>query len=53
MTNSKSQTPNPKQIPNTKLKTSNDVWTQFWNLKFGVSLEFGVWSLEVVLRRAC
>jgi hypothetical protein len=30
----------------TKLQKQNRVWTNFWNLKFGASLELGAWDFE-------
>jgi hypothetical protein len=53
---SKFQTPNPKQIPNSKsgmegstivFENCTHVGRTVWNLKFGAYLDFGVWDLEL------
>src|SRR3989304_10155698 len=45
------RTPNAKGTPNHKVQTSQ-VRSEFWRLRFGVPLEFEIWSLELSLLRS-
>src|SRR5438874_957034 len=46
---SKPQIPSSKEVPNPKVQTVRRFF--FWFLKFGVSLGFGTWNLELSLRQ--
>src|SRR5438105_4473860 len=58
--NSKSQIPNSKQIPSSKLQTKSKfpvtkaIGRRYgdWNLEFGHCLEFVIWNLELLSRIA-